>query len=239
VAILVGILFCGGLGFAVEPGKLNVGLPGLQDEPWFWPVAGVAVGVLFGVLVGAATVLTSPKTPSIEPTTVVALTPHTLPGFLTQMGYEHEARRLPSGDLDCIVTVRRDGWNVMISVNISPNRANLWLTMALGEIPPNTNDHATRFLRLLQASWETAPAFFACHRMSNALCLMRSLENRSVSPAVFRQAMDDLIAEARRMAAWWDIANWQRPVGWQPSNRSTPSESQDITPAGRDITGGK
>ena len=44
--------------------------------------------------------------------------------------------------------------------------------------------------------------------------------------------------EARRMAAWWDMAGWQRPLGWQPSARTPANtESQDIFPANQDITG--
>jgi hypothetical protein len=70
--------------------------------------------------------------------------------------------------------------------------------------------------------------------MSNVLCLMRSIENRNITPLLFRQALDGLISEARRMAAWWDMASWNRP-GWQPTSRpATNTDSRDITSTGRD-----
>jgi len=236
LAALVLILTLLAFGVVLMENHVLVSVGGLLIGPFEWPLVGAGAGLVLALPIGLLALWSAPRETTQE-TVLVALTPEGISPFLTQMGYPHDTRRMPTGEPECEMKVTRDGWSVSVVVNLSPNRANLWLTIVLRSLPTDHHRYGPQFVRLLQASWDVAPAFFATHRTNNVLCLMRAIENRSLTPVVVRQILDDMIDACRRTFAWWDVAGWmvlpgEADAGGRDEGRS---ESQEIYRPNRDI----
>jgi hypothetical protein len=193
---------------------------GNLPEPW--PVATTIAGVLLGSLIGLLSWLFAARREVEVVANRGAFTSESLAVFLTQMGYEVSTVALPQGPPQYLVQLQRGGASFPVSIDISPNRANLWLIVTLRALPPGLANLEGRLVSLLQASWDHAPVFFSYSRAANQLCLMRMLENRDVSPSRFRAALDEFLDVACRTYYLWETKLWDSAVPWKPPDGRLP-----------------
>jgi hypothetical protein len=217
---------------------------GLEPHDWLaWPGFGLAGGTALGLIIGLLTwfvglviglLAWSGSSKKRAPNTVVpSFTPQSLAPFLSQMGYEFTTTKTPSGEPQYMVAFTRDGWNICICVSVSPNRTSLWLATSLGQVPHPVEEVAERLLRLLQGNVETAPVFFGCVRDGQYLTIQRAVDNRALTPALFRTMFDDFVGVLQRTAVLWNTANWLEGSYVQPSDRRgrPPSSDRFMSPS--------
>jgi hypothetical protein len=123
----------------------------------------------------------------------VTLSPNSLGGFLTQLGYQFQLdTRTPDEPL-YLVQILRPDIHGTFCVNLSPDRSNLWFSVFLGNVPPETSASMSEgLMQILMTSHKTAPAFFIIGTTRN-LCFYRSVENRELTAARFRTAFDEFL----------------------------------------------
>ncbi len=221
------VLGAGAAAVAWDGGNL-VALLG-PDRDWkTWVGRGAVVGVLLGALVGLLICLASPRREPGSLPVADRLTPHALGAFLTQMGYTFN--RVDSAEARYIyhLTLPRTGGTFYVSVVLSPNRANLWLCAYLPCVPLPASNLGEHLLKLLEASSDASPAFFDCVGSNKQLRLSLRLENRDLTPQLFRESLEHLLAWLARTSALWDTKWWLEKTtpGTIPSWKTAPSSPE-------------
>lgn len=164
-----------------------------------------------------------------------SLTPETLPEFLDNMGYDYKVVTMPSGATLCGITIQQESWRFYVEASLSGKQQHLWLLASLGALPEPSRLAAEPLLRLLEENWNTYPNYFAVHKEYRRIYLERALENRDITPARFRTAIDDFVGTIRRTHALWDTAKWGEVArrngfpdgGKKPANGGPPATYPD------------
>ena len=102
--------------------------------------------------------------------------------MLVQMGYEVSDIVKDAGKEKYSVTFVRDSLNIPIGYEISPSNSYIWLTVNLGEAPPEAS---TKNYALLKQNAKIQPSFFYVTD-SGRMMLALAVENRGVTPAILR-----------------------------------------------------
>jgi hypothetical protein len=101
---------------------------------------------------------------------------------LTQLGYEVKDIVKDAGKEKYAVTFTRDSLDIPVGFEISPSGSYIWLTVNLGDAPPES---APKNLALLKQNSKIQPTFFYITD-SGRLMAALPIENRGVTNAIIR-----------------------------------------------------
>ena len=129
--------------------------------------------------------------------------------MLVNMGFEPEK----SGDKNFLLTITRDSYTLRVHVAMSPNDKFVWLETRFGVFPEAAK--MTAILdKLMEANDANPPAYFSLTHgekpEDRILFLQRPLDNRELTPAIMREALDKFMALIVKTAPVWDPANWPK-----------------------------
>jgi hypothetical protein len=182
------------------------------------------LGVVLGLLVGLGAWWNGRVTagpPGVRFTTAG------LGKFLTEMGYPHKTGTANNGVLPYHLQVDRYNLNGMITINLSPDQTNLWISAFIRNVPERATRLDEHLWQLLKVNYQTGPVFFSVAE-PRQLYLMRCLPNGNVTPALFRSALDDFIDVMARTADLWATENWE--LLSSDAQIRSPSPSPDVPP---------
>lgn len=146
-----------------------------------------------------------------------------LPALLENLGYESRAE----GD-DRVITIVRGDWTFVINIGIYGPEKTLWLFTYLREIPDDKVASPTPYIKLLWANNNIGPHHFFLAGPAEdprRLHMGRGLDNRQLTPALIRQAIDAFMETIRRTADLWQTDSWN-----QPHPAATPAPTSKPTP---------
>jgi hypothetical protein len=140
--------------------------------------------------------------------------------LFTMTGCPFEADREYGGTPWYHLKVRRSGCDVVVTVGLSPDGGTLWLVCTLRELPPDGGDLGRRLRALLVANSVWSPYYFALHEHGSWLTLNRPVENRAITPVLFRAILDQFLDILFATQALWDTTQWEVP----PAALVTPAD---------------
>lgn len=162
-----------------------------------------AVG-LFALVLWASTALFSivraQQTGAEARPPVQALTADSLQKMLDDMGYA--PKKLNTGYL---ISIKRDAWNYNIQVALSPDGSKIGMNANLGAIPKLEDVTAPQWLSLLEANEEVDPSTFYVAKSNQKLYIHRTMDNRALTPAYFRQQVDYFCTNMKDTQKLWDF----------------------------------
>jgi len=142
-----------------------------------------------------------------------SLTKDNLVDFLHYMGYDPS----PRGNGDFWISAPLFGKTQSIGVGMSKDSTRLWIYAKIGTLPNLAGIPAGTFSKLLLANEQYAPAYFSIERCEKCNADGRylvwfndSLENRGITPASLRAAVDSLVKNLTKSVDVWDDKNLTR-----------------------------
>jgi hypothetical protein len=174
----------------------------------------VALVSALGLCSGLARADTPPPSPppfggsTLFPAPAVQqLTDASLKAMLENLGYE--PKTLNNKDDSVYYEIKAGPW--VVQVSLSSSQKNLWFVAWLKKIPTGEQVPSERLLALLSENWKNDPAHFCYVEDSRFLTLTQRMENRDVTPHVFRSALDGFINTMTKTNSEWDVTHWQSP----------------------------
>lgn len=160
-----------------------------------------------------------PSTPVMPVTQTiqgVALTIESLPTFAQNLGYEVKK----VNDNLYSIDASRDNFTLIVNVWCDKAQNKVWLFAYLREIPDLTKAPADSLLKLLEANNRIGPTHF--YLAKNFLYAGRAFENGVITPARFRQEVDQFFCDVQKTEDLWLVDKWSTPATTQLSSTTTP-----------------
>jgi hypothetical protein len=158
------------------------------------------------------------------------LTDNGLKLMLQNLGYEP---KVEPGTSTFIYTIQQPSgrYSVPIQVSLAPNKARVWLACALTVIGDDVEVRNCPLLGLLEQTYNFGPAFFSYSQPENRFYLNLALDNRNISPATMRWAINHASEAVASTAEFWDgkRCSASPPVsGRRPGATATPSMAANL-----------
>jgi len=119
--------------------------------------------------------------------------------MLVQLGYEVSDIVKDEGKEKYSVTFVKDGLNIPVGFEISPSNSYIWLTVNLGDAPPEAS---TKNYALLKQNAKVQPTFFYVTDSGRMMCAL-AVENRGVTNALLRQRADSVSDNVGKTKDTW------------------------------------
>ena len=119
--------------------------------------------------------------------------------MLVQMGYEVTDIVKDAGKEKYSTTFVRDGLNIPVGYEISPSNSYIWLTVNLGEAPPEAS---TKSYALLKQNAKVQPCFFYITESGRMMFAM-AVENRGVTPVILRARSESISENVGKTKEVW------------------------------------
>ncbi len=151
--------------------------------------------------------------PFTNAATSSALTKDNLADFLRSVGHDPS----PRGNGDFWISAPLFGKTQSIGVGPSKDSTRLWVYVQIATLPNLNGIPADTLSRMLLANYQYGPEHFSiemcekCNADSRYIVWFNeSLENRGITPASFRAAVDSLVNNLTKSVDVWDQKNWKR-----------------------------
>jgi hypothetical protein len=143
-----------------------------------------------------------------------------LKAMLENLGYEPKA--LQNKDGSNYYQIKAGPWAIEVSLNA--NQKNLWFVAWLEKIPAGGKIPPDRLLTLLSENWKNDPVHFCYDDNNRFLTLTERIENRDVTPQVFRGALDGFTNVMSRTSNEWNVSRWlQTPTDQNQTPKAAPA----------------
>jgi hypothetical protein len=121
-------------------------------------------------------------------------------------------------------------WTLSMSSVLSQNGQSVWVMAWLDELPRSAADvPRTALLRLLADNDRLGKGkFFAYIASNRRFVLQRTVENRDMTTAAFRSALQDLGASVVQTYPHWAVANWKESAS-EPNAANTAANNSGAT----------
>jgi hypothetical protein len=146
------------------------------------------------------------------------LTNDNMMGFLQSLGYDQVEK---IADNKFKLTMVRNGWYLYSNVLIDTYANKVWLFSYMREIKDASNASADKFVKILEANNLIGPSHF--YMLNGALYLGRAFENSGVTPARFRNELDQFYADAQRTEELWTASAWETTNAAQVTTTTPPA----------------
>jgi hypothetical protein len=169
---------------------------------------GVAVGLLAG---GAALALArwpAPARVAEGGETPPRVTEEGVGRMLTGLGYTYTTGTA-DGALQYFIRIERHDVTTTVTVDISQNKANLWISSFVREIPEGVAALSDRLTALMKSSWDNAPLFFSLAG-GRRLYLMLYIPTQGATREMLRDGIGQLIDTLARTLPLWETDDWER-----------------------------
>jgi hypothetical protein len=135
------------------------------------------------------------------------LTHESLKETLENLGYAPETLQSTAGSPMYLIRFERDGWTFGLYVALSPNGSMVWISAPLKDVPEDLASPEP-LRQLLTASDGIGPSHFTLK--GKRVCLNTPLENRDITPARLRAAIDETTGTVKATQNLWDTDTWAR-----------------------------
>lgn len=125
----------------------------------------------------------------------------TLKQMIEGLGYEVKTLNDTAGKEKYEFTLTKDDIDVPVAAEVSPSKNYIWLTVYLGDAPKDT-EPASKFAAFLKSNSRIQPTMFYITQ-SNHLMMGITIENRSVTPALFRRVVDKIVGDVVSTFELW------------------------------------
>jgi len=125
---------------------------------------------------------------------------------LETMGYPVKEQKNTDGTPLYVLDFDEGGFHFIIDVNLSTDGSVIWLNAPLGNLPAAKRPAGT-LEKLLKENMKRDPDHFDMYS-DGYLDMARYVENRDVTPAVLRQAINEMCNDMRQTEALWNPAKW-------------------------------
>jgi hypothetical protein len=136
------------------------------------------------------------------------LTPETLPAFLDQMGYTYKVYHNVEGEKYCQVTCTAGNVTVPVTLMISTSRAKLWFIAPLPAVVDETQIPVGVMQKMMAYSDQHGVMFFAHRKSEKRFVMKMPIENRDLTPRLFRADLDALAEQVKETQMFWDPKLW-------------------------------
>src|SRR5260370_24095096 len=106
-----------------------------------------------------------------------------------------------------MVRFERDGWNFVLFVSLSTNGTVVWISAPLKDVPEDLAGPEP-LRKLLAESDGIGPSHFTLK--GKRICLNTPLENREMTPARLRAALDETTGNIKATQNLWNTDTWAR-----------------------------
>jgi hypothetical protein len=127
--------------------------------------------------------------------------------MLENLGYDVRASKSSDGKPMYYVKLKRDTWEFEVSVALSSDNTELWLTCGVVDLPPTDKVPAEVLEKMLAKSDELGPTHFGMKK-SRRVYLNCPIENKDVTPARLRAALDQLGDDIKGTEDLWNMKKW-------------------------------
>ena len=178
---------------------------------------GLLAGVLaltFGVTLARADEPAPPKQAPAPAGTAPegkTLTDEGLRAMLVNQGYKPTVEKVGTSNLYW-VKISRDGVEYSVSFQISPNKEKLWIIVPLADIADVDHAAPAKLAKLLELNDQIGPCYFRFNRQYKRLYLARAMDNRAVTPALFRDNLERTVDRLVETRAAWQVKDWSEPT---------------------------
>jgi hypothetical protein len=138
------------------------------------------------------------------------LTDESLKTLLERMGYEFEPIKSTSGLTMYRVKFEQSNWTYTMYVSLSGDKSMVWLATPLIELPAGDKVPEAILEKLLQKTDELGPCHFSLK--GRRVYLNLPLENRNITPARLRQALDTMATNVKETAPYWTVEKWPEVI---------------------------
>lgn len=128
------------------------------------------------------------------------LTAEKLKEMIVNLGFEPKALNEEVGKEKYEFTVKAEGFDVPIAAEISASKNYVWLTVYLGDAPA---DSSPKIPALLKKNHKIQPCQFYITE-KGALMMAIAMDNRGITPAVFKRAYTKLSDDVSGTADVWN-----------------------------------
>jgi hypothetical protein len=123
-----------------------------------------------------------------------------LKDMLTQLGYDVKDLDSTAGKEKYSTTIEREGLNIPVAFEISPNGNYIWMTIFCKQLPEG--DAMPNGKALLKANADLQPSQFYVTK-SNKLMMALCLENHGVTNALLRQRAEKIVGDVAKSKDTW------------------------------------
>jgi hypothetical protein len=176
---------------------------------------GIIPGVVFSLLTWclvagaqAPDALKVPAATSSDGKQATALTDETLLQMLRGMGYEPKVDTNNDGSKSYTIHFEREGWCYYFRISLSPDKSVLWISTSLGDVPPGQKIRPEALLKILELNRSGLGKARFSISDRGTLFLSIPLDNRGVTPALIRDAVDELVANVKETQPYWKTGTW-------------------------------
>jgi hypothetical protein len=141
----------------------------------------------------------------------LVLTEEGLQTYLKNLGYRFNVEKMGESTIYWI-KVSREGVEYSVSFQISPNKEKIWAIVPLADIPEIDKASADRLAQFLELNDTIGPCYFRFNRGYKRLYMCRAMDNRAVTPDVFRDNLDRLVDRMVETRDAWQLKSWTEPV---------------------------
>lgn len=147
--------------------------------------------------------------PAKKPTGKV-LTTDTLGEMLDAMGYDAKPITLDNGYQLFGVSAKQDTWTFYVEVSIPRAGNSIGFLAPLTQVGEKTGGKlpAPAMKKMLEANWDLMPHAFVLHAKQQRVFLMRMMDNKDVTSAKLRAALEDMFGTIRRTNDIWNPDRW-------------------------------
>jgi hypothetical protein len=119
--------------------------------------------------------------------------------MIVNLGYETKTLNEEAGKEKYEFTVKNASFDIPIAAEISPSKNYIWLTVFLGEAPPDSSPKMAGFVK---RNFKIQPSMFYITDKDN-LMMGFAMENRGMNPAVLRRTVTKLQEDVTNTADLW------------------------------------
>ncbi len=135
-----------------------------------------------------------------------------LKSMLENLGYDPKPVALEHNRTGYYITIKFQGYDASMFMQISPNNQNVWGTIQLSELTPEQATESGRLVKLLQLNQKFGPCHFYIRPDGKMICITRAIGNKNVAAKDVREQIESLINTASDTIPDWNTKNWKSTV---------------------------
>jgi hypothetical protein len=144
--------------------------------------------------------------------TTPAMTADELGKMLKDMGYQFQTQRLDNGAVIYQLTIKSNGMNVPMDVELSKDGTKVWLTVWFRQLGPNESIPSDVMTKMLESNGRFGPCFFSISTGRQPF-LGLPLDNRNLASEDVRRQIDIFIQVYQQTEPLWNTNKWNPQVG--------------------------